>query len=248
MKQNFSAMLAATAATVALLSVLLGPLLARLEALSPYTAFRVFALGTFAGALGAVSFGLYSLVSTWSAGSVPGRGLAWTATLAGVSLFLALALAGARAARLPPIHDLTTAPADPPAFTEALRHPDNQGRNLSYPHGDPKTRERQEKAYPDLAPISLQMPQEKAFDAARRTCESLGWQVSRESPEQGLLEATATSGLFRFVDDVVVRVRPGEGGGSVVDLRSTSRVGVSDLGANAARIRAFREALLSGSP
>jgi uncharacterized protein (DUF1499 family) len=247
MKQNLSATLAAAAAAVAVLSVVLAPLLARLGILTPYTAFRVFALGAFAGGLGAAGFGFFSLLRTWSATEVPGRGLAWTGALVGAGIFLALALAGAKAGKVPPIHDVTTAPGDPPAFTEALKHPDNRGRDLTYPHGAPGTRERQETAYPDLAPISFAAPPEEALAAARRAAEQLGWEVTWESPGQGLLEATETSGLFRFVDDVVVRVRPGADGGSVVDLRSTSRVGISDLGANAARIRAFRDALAAGS-
>ena len=65
-----------------------------------------------------------------------------------------------------------------------------------------------------------------------------GWEVVDVNPEQGTVEATATTFWFGFKDDVVVRVRP-EGSGSKVDVRSISRVGLSDLGANAARIEAF---------
>lgn len=243
MKTPLPAFLSLAAALLACLAILLGPLAAQIRLLPPYTAFRLFALGTFVGALGGVGFGLWTLVKTWNSSPAPGRSLAWIGTLVGVAIFLALAIAGARAAQVPPIHDITTSPDDPPGFTKALEHPDNQGRDLSYPHGDPKAPERQREAYEDLRPISLSVPPAEAFARARRAAEDLGWTVTWESPERGLLEATETSKLFRFVDDVVVRVRAGEGGGSVVDLRSTSRVGVSDLGANAARIRRFAEAI-----
>ena len=87
----------------------------------------------------------------------------------------------------------------------------------------------------------------QALERARRAAESLGWQVAEVRPPQneggeGRLEAREVSGLFRFVDDVAVRVRPAEGG-SRVDVRSKSRVGQGDVGANAKRIRAFKAAL-----
>ena len=63
-------------------------------------------------------------------------------------------------------------------------------------------------------------------------------------PAEGRLEATARTRWFGFRDDVVVRVRP-DGAGSRVDVRSVSRVGRSDLGTNARRIRGFMDALRS---
>jgi len=221
--------------------------MARFGILAPFTAFQLFALGIFLGAFGAIGFGLFSLLRTWSAKKVPGRKLAWAGTLVGVLLFLALALAGARAASVPPIHDITTSPADPPSFGKILLLPENQGRDLTYPHGDPRSRERQEEGYPDLAPIVLPQAPAAALAAARRTAEGLDWQIIWESQEQGVLEATETTGFFSFVDDVVIRVRPGVEDGSVLDIRSTSRVGVSDMGTNTRRIRTFRDALLRES-
>jgi uncharacterized protein (DUF1499 family) len=105
----------------------------------------------------------------------------------------------------------------------------------------------QRAAYPDLAPISLKAPPGEALERARRAAESLGWEVAEVRPPQnedgeGRIEAHEVSGVFRFVDDVVVRVRPAPGG-SRVDVRSKSRVGRGDMGANAGRIRAFRAAL-----
>jgi uncharacterized protein (DUF1499 family) len=64
------------------------------------------------------------------------------------------------------------------------------------------------------------------------------WQVVSDDAALGRIEATATSRIFRFVDDVVIRVRD-DGGETVVDVRSRSRMGQSDLGANSARIRAY---------
>ena len=75
---------------------------------------------------------------------------------------------------------------------------------------------------------------QKAIDAAR----SLGWHVAASDAASGRLEATATTTFFGFKDDIVVRIRH-EGTGSRVDVRSVSRVGLSDLGANADRIRKY---------
>jgi uncharacterized protein (DUF1499 family) len=98
----------------------------------------------------------------------------------------------------------------------------------------------QREAYPDLQTIGLDLPPAEALARSRQVAEELGWEVVEVDEAEGRLEATFTSRLFRFVDDIVVRIRPSPGG-SMVDLRSTSRVGESDLGANAARIRTFRE-------
>jgi uncharacterized protein (DUF1499 family) len=76
---------------------------------------------------------------------------------------------------------------------------------------------------------------QKAIDAAR----SLGWEIVSSDAPGGRIEATDTSMWFGFKDDVVVRVLPDPSGGSRVDVRSVSRVGTSDIGANAKRVREF---------
>ncbi len=54
-------------------------------------------------------------------------------------------------------------------------------------------------------------------------------------------KSTAETFWFGFKDDVVIRVRPvADGGSSRIDVRSISRVGLSDLGANAKRIETWR--------
>ena len=81
------------------------------------------------------------------------------------------------------------------------------------------------------------------FARSLEAAESLGWEIVSASEDEGRIEATATTLWFGFKDDVVIRVRP-DNGGSRVDLRSVSRVGGGDLGANAARIRAFIAAVM----
>jgi uncharacterized protein (DUF1499 family) len=142
---------------------------------------------------------------------------------------------------VPPIHDVTTDPDNPPAFVAAaalrkaqnLNTPDYEGAALA---------EKQRKAYPDLAPITLDLPPKEAFDRALATAQRLGWTITESDPAEGHIEATETSRWFRFVDDVVIRIVPADNG-SRIDLRSSSRVGRSDFGVNANRIRRFAEAV-----
>lgn len=135
--------------------------------------------------------------------------------------------------RHPRINDVTTSPEDPPSF---VRRP---GGNPDYPAENASI---QRAAYPDLAPVDLPQAPAEALAAVRRAVERLGLGVVDTDPAAGRLEAAAESRVFRFVDDVVVRIRP-QGSGSRVDIRSKSRDGKGDLGKNAARIRALTAAL-----
>jgi uncharacterized protein (DUF1499 family) len=96
--------------------------------------------------------------------------------------------------------------------------------------------------YPDVQPQRFNQTSDKVFDAARATAQAMGWEIRETSREQGVIEAVATTRLFKFKDDVTVTItRDGEA--TVVNVRSKSRVGKSDLGANARRIRAFQTEL-----
>jgi uncharacterized protein (DUF1499 family) len=103
---------------------------------------------------------------------------------------------------------------------------------------DPRVAEIQRASYPDVKPLVLSATPAEAFARVRKAAESLGWKVVSARPEEGVLEATDTTGWFGFTDDVVVRVHAVPEG-SRIDVRSTSRVGKSDVGMNAKRIRGF---------
>lgn len=102
---------------------------------------------------------------------------------------------------------------------------------------------RQREAYPDLAPAARAEPPRAAYEAALAAARRMPrWEVVAADAAALVIEAVATTGLLRFKDDVVIEVRPKDGG-SAVHVRSKSRVGRSDFGANAARIRAFLKEL-----
>ena len=101
------------------------------------------------------------------------------------------------------------------------------------------SRRYQKSGYPDLAPIQLALPPDQAFARAKAVAESMpGWQVTNADSETGRIEATATSRVFHFVDDIVIRVRP-DAGGSRIDMRSRSRDGLERPGRERERVRAF---------
>ena len=100
----------------------------------------------------------------------------------------------------------------------------------------------QRAAYPDLAPLTLVLPADQAFAQALALAREKGWVIVASVPAEGRLEATTSSLLYGFTDEVVVRVKASEGGARV-DVRSRSRLGRMDRGVNAQRIRAYLAAL-----
>ncbi|NQX88183.1 MAG: DUF1499 domain-containing protein [Halioglobus sp.] len=139
---------------------------------------------------------------------------------------------------VPTIHDITTDVADPPIFAVAAQMRGEDANTLDI---KPAFIAEQTKAYPDLQPLQTDLPRAAAFDRALRVARQMGWEVYHEDPEAGVIEAVDITRFMAFKDDIVIRVRQ-SGQGAVIDLRSVSRVGLGDLGANAKRIRAFVEA------
>jgi uncharacterized protein (DUF1499 family) len=142
---------------------------------------------------------------------------------------------------LPSIHDITTDPDDPPSFSAVLpqRTDQSRGGKVSSPDYDGADAAKQQRhAYPDIIPLELEVSPERALDEAVAVARELGWDVVAVDRARGVVEAVDTTFWFRFRDDIVVRVRE-KGSGSRVDVRSKSRVGRGDLGANARRIRMF---------
>jgi uncharacterized protein (DUF1499 family) len=145
---------------------------------------------------------------------------------------------------VPPINDITTDTANPPAFAAILPLRADAPVPSAYP-GEAFARQ-QHAAYPDIKPVEVESRPPTAFARALDTAKRMGWAIVAADPVAGRIEATATTPWFGFKDDVVIRITP-EPGGSRLDIRSVSRVGQSDLGANAARIRAYVELLNKGS-
>ena len=174
----------------------------------------------------------------------PLLGLGMIATLG----FLAFMIPyGTAIVTLPAIHDITTDLADPPQFTALTLRADNWDNIPGADDGDMRgmnPRQRwatvHQDAYPDIRSVRIDQPVAVVIEKAKRLAEDRGWKIVRVDPAAGHLEATDTVSLFRFKDDIVIRARSAENGtASIIDMRSVSRVGVHDLGANAKRVRQF---------
>lgn len=148
---------------------------------------------------------------------------------------------------VPAIHDISTDLADPPGFRTLTMRPDNLDAVPGLDDEDMKGMSPQQrwvlihqKEYDDIRSVRINEPVPSVIAKAERLAKARGWDVALASPEEGRLEATDTSSLFRSKDDIVLRVKSTETGeGSIVDMRSVSRVGEGDLGANAKRVRSF---------
>jgi uncharacterized protein (DUF1499 family) len=137
---------------------------------------------------------------------------------------------------VPAINDITTDPENPPALIAVV--PLRAGASVpsAYPGGEVAAAQR--RAYPDIRPLELAVPPAAAFARALDVARETGWEIVATDPASGRIEATATTPWFGFRDDVAIRVAPSPAG-SRIDVRSVSRVGKSDLGTNARRIRAY---------
>ncbi len=147
-----------------------------------------------------------------------------------------------KARGVPAIHDITTDTENPPQFVDVIAQRAAQGAMNPPEYSGAEVARQQKQAYPDIAPLDLGIPAPEAFVRAAAVARSMGFEVVAENVQEGRIEATATTAWFGFKDDIVIRVAP-TSSGARIDVRSKSRVGRSDVGANAARIRAYLAAV-----
>jgi uncharacterized protein (DUF1499 family) len=209
-----------------------GAFLANRGITSPFGGFLFFAAAIPAALLALLS-GLVALVRARG-----GRNPSAKRKAAGAMALAAMTLAAvgglaSPGAGYPRINDITTDTDDPPGFVANLKLQRNPGLSMAYDHAFAPI---QKLAYPTIGPRTVEMPPDQAFERLRDSLEHLpNMRVIYASVKEGRIEAISVSRIFRFVDDVVVRIRPTTEG-SVIDVRSRSRVGKGDLGVNAQRI------------
>jgi uncharacterized protein (DUF1499 family) len=198
--------------------------------------FALLSWGAYAGmAAAALAVGLLA-VRLFAGARHGGAVLALAALALGVAAFAPPVLLLWQANRVPPIHDITTDMEDPPAFVALLAERRASPNGAAY--GGAQVAAAQRKAYPDIKPLVIQAAPAAAFQRALEAARAMGWEIAASDPATGRIEATAATTWFGFRDDVVVRIRA-EGAGSRIDVRSVSRVGESDIGANARRTREY---------
>jgi uncharacterized protein (DUF1499 family) len=223
-------------ALVSALGLLLAPLGYRLGVWDVRFALLTLVKWATIASLAAFVVCLLATVGGWVRRQRAGRGYAYVGVLlsmicAGVPLFHY-----AQARRVPAIHDITTDTEHPPAFVALAAVRAAAPNGLVY--AGAAVAAAQQQAYPDIVPYLSPLPPATLWTQVARVAQEAGWELVAVEPQQGRLEATDTSLFFGFTDDIVIRITPHEQG-SRLDIRSMSRVGRSDVGVNAQRIRRF---------
>jgi len=213
----------------------------RLGLLTPISSFMLFGIGCIVLAVAGLITLVGIVISTGSAGDASAP-RAWSALAISVILVGTALIQLRNSSGVPPIHDITTDTNNPPLFeailplrADAPNPPGYAGTEIAG---------QQQSAYPDLVTLTINKPTAEVFTAAEQVARDLNWHIVAADQAAGRIEATDTTTWFRFQDDVVIRLTTLKSGTSV-DVRSKSRVGRSDMGANARRIHAFLDRLES---
>lgn len=200
------------------------------------------ALATFFGALAcavlSILLSLAASAAIWQSGA-RGLGRILIALLLSIVVLAYPAYLGWQYRHLPAIYDITTDPINPPRFDVLARLRSSDGANPAV-YAGLYSAEQQRLAYPDIAPVQLDVPVQRAYDATLAFVTRRKWRiVDARAPQpprrEGHIEAVARTPVMGLREDVAIRVLP-DGDGSRVDIRSSSRYFESDLGSNAARI------------
>ncbi|MEL6686090.1 MAG: DUF1499 domain-containing protein [Pseudomonadota bacterium] len=216
-----------------------------------------FGLGTLTREIGplvlmaTLAFGVISLLLFFLIKPRKGLIVAGLAIIIPLAAFLNLRSVQSTAASLPFIHDITTDTQDPPIFGETImaeREATPGVNTVSYAgkrdrEGGKLVSALQTQAYPQIRTLVLSESPDIVFGRAEQVVRDMGWAIKEADAAAGRIDATDTTFWYGFKDDVMIRLRPADGGGTRLDIRSVSRVGGSDLGANAARIEKFLTAM-----
>ena len=211
------------------------------------------ALATFFGALAcaglSILVGLIGAAAIWQSGA---RGMSriLVAFLIDALLLAYPVYLAVQYRRLPPIHDITTDPIDPPRFEALARLRSGDGANPAV-YAGLYSAEQQRIAYPEIETVELELPVQRAYEITLQLVTKRKWLIIDERPPQpprriGRIEAVARTPIMGFREDVSIRVSPDDED-SRVDIRSASRYFESDLGSNAARVRKLIDDLITAA-
>ena len=220
------------AGVLALLLLLLSGPLYQAEILGLMNAFFAMRIALIVGAV-AIVLALIQVVFMRKNISWPATGVA--VLCAGIAIVMPLSMMS-KAKSVPPIHDITTDLVNPPKFVAILALRADAPNPAAYQGEEIASQQRE--AYPELQTQKYQQTAEQVFDAAIAAVNDMGLEVVNSDKTLGLIEAYDTTTFFGFVDDVVIRIQS-DGQMTMLDARSKSRVGKSDIGKNAQRLNAL---------
>jgi uncharacterized protein (DUF1499 family) len=186
----------------------------------------------------AVIGGAIALIVVLRSGRLADRPLLYVGLLLGGAVVVLMLAQIGTARSVPPIHNISTDVADPPTFDVVIGLRGQNDNPIDYDIAAIAVP--QQAAYPRVQTITSEQSAGDSFDRALEVLSGMGLEIVNADRDGGRIEAVATSFWFGFKDDLVVRIRA-NGAGSIVDLRSVSRVGLSDLGVNAKRIEEFSD-------
>ncbi|VAW00423.1 hypothetical protein MNBD_ALPHA01-353 [hydrothermal vent metagenome] len=210
---------------------------------SPLNGFMLSMMGSFLGGLALAVLSLIVVIIIAIKEARGGMARAVMALCAG--LVLAAPVGYLRVSDVPPIHDITTDLANPPEFMALVGNRGEKANSLTYDVDErAQLTDMQSKYYPEIEPLLVPRTPQTLFARALEVATLMGWQITGVDTTAHRFEATDRTFWFDFADDIVVVITQTENG-SRLDMRSISRVGISDLGANAKRIMAFQKKLLA---
>ena len=209
----------------------------------PIALLRLIPLGLIVCGLGLI-VSLVALVRTPAGVGWSGSTMQVAAIVVSIAVCIMPIIGIVHARHVPPIHDITTDTDMPPAFVALAAERIAAPNGLEY--GGAEVAAAQKQAYPDVVTLYSPLSADAMFARAEKAARESGWDVVDANGSQLRIEAVDTTLLFGFKDDIVVRIRS-DAAGSRLDVRSVSRVGHSDLGVNAARIRKYL-AMLKATP
>ena len=222
---------------IAVALVLVGIVGAHYRFTTPFLGFQIFVLGFFLAIL-AFFVGIIALFVTRKQPRRRARPRAIIGFVLGAVIAIPIVFKIVATAKYPAINDITTDVNNPPEFVHAEQLPANHGRNMTYDKA--LYAAAQERGYGNVEPLKLKADPGTVFTQIQALASRMpDWEVTYTDSKTDTLEGVATSSLFHFQDDFVIQVRAGDGGGSLVEMRSKSRDGVGDLGVNYNRIEDF---------
>jgi uncharacterized protein (DUF1499 family) len=219
-----------------LLVIISAPLARMHLGIEPMMAFAMFGPGIIASVLLSVLGVIIAIIAAFKRNSQVLKRAVMIFIIGVIPAISIIILVGPGKLASPPIHDISTDTIDPPQFQVAKSLRTDDENSLDY--GGEELAAQQQAAYPDVKPVMIDLSVEQALTKASDIVFQLNWTLTSMDNDTGIIEAYDTTEVFGFIDDIAIRVRR-EGNGSRVDIRSVSRLGVSDLGKNAERIERF---------
>jgi uncharacterized protein (DUF1499 family) len=219
---------------------LAGMISAHFDLLAPFLGFELLLLGFVISAIGVIVSIVAMLVTFLTAGREAGRARSVVGFILCLALLIPIVEIVATTRKYPPINDITTDTTNPPQFVAAGDVSAARANRMKYNPAKYAATQRSAPAYAGLGPLQMPGKPNDVFKKAEIIAgEFPGWKITFNDPQKRTIEGIATSTIFHFKDDFIVQVRPAPDGGSLIEMRSKSRDGTGDLGANYNRIKSF---------